>query len=231
MEHNDAGEMISCTMTRRLATYLLGNFILALGVIVSIKSGLGVTPVQSIPYVLSRLTGVDQGGVTVGVYLFYVLLQAILLRKAFRPAQLLQIPVAVLFGSSVTICALLVTFTPPETYFVRLLLCVTSVILIALGLLFYLPTGLIPQPAEGLILAVSHFTGGKLHNIKLITDCAMVAVASLISFFSVGEVMGIREGTLISMMGIGKVLGLFLKLWQGKIRAFCFCERVVSENS
>lgn len=224
MERSGAQGLIRCSMTRRLAFYLFGNFILALGVIISVKSGLGVTPVQSIPYVISHLTGVDQGVVIMGVYSFFVLLQAILLRRAFRLSQLLQIVIAVLFGSSVTICALLITFTPPGVYFVRLLLSVTSVVLIALGLLLYLPTGLVPQPAEGLILVISRLTGCRLHNIKLVTDCTMVAIASLISFFAVGEVMGVREGTLISMVGIGKVLGLFLKLWQERIRVFCFCE-------
>lgn len=207
-----------------MASYLLGNFMVALGVIMSVKSSLGVTPVQSIPFVISSITGVDQGLAIMGVYSLYVLLQAALLRKAFHVSGFLQFFIAVLFGSLVTICTKLVVFLPPADYFVRLLLMCLSVALIAAGLLFYLTAELIPQPAEGLVLAISRLTGVQVHNIKVMTDCAMVVTATLLSLTTAGEVMGVREGTLIAMIGIGKVLGLFLRLWQEKVRAFCFSE-------
>lgn len=224
MLSSGAGKPAHGMIGRRAACYLLGNFLLALGVIISVKSRLGVTPVQSIPYVISRLSGIDQGIVTMGVYIFYVLLQMIILRKAFRPEGLLQILVAVLFGSLVTLCARLVTYTPPDAYYARLPLMCASVVLIALGLLFYLPAELTPQPAEGLILAVAQITGGQLHNIKVALDSAMVAAAVLLSFAALGEVSGVREGTFIAMISIGKVLGVFLRLWRHKVRAFCFGE-------
>lgn len=224
MQSSVAGQAASGKIGRRVACYLLGNFLVALGVIVSVKSRLGVTPVQSIPYVISRLSGIDQGIVTMGVYIFYVLLQVIILRRAFRPAGLLQILVAVLFGIFVTLCARLVTYTPPDAYYARLPLMCASVVLIALGLLFYLTAELTPQPAEGLILAIAQITGGQIHNIKVALDSAMVAAAALLSFIASGEVAGVREGTFIAMISVGKVLGLFLRLWRHKVSAFCFGE-------
>lgn len=224
MGSSGAGKPFRDTIARRAACYLLGNFLVALGVIVSVKSRLGVTPVQSIPYVISRLAGIDQGIVTIGVYTFYVLVQAVILRRAFRPSRFLQILIAVLFGSFVTLCVRLVTFTPPEAYCARLALMCASVVLIALGLLFYLTAELIPQPAEGLILAIGQLTGGQIHNIKVALDCAMVAAAALLSFAVSGKVLGVREGTFIAMISIGKVLGVFLRLWRHKVRAFCFGE-------
>lgn len=224
MGSNGDGKPLRGTIARRAACYLLGNFLVAFGVIISVKSRLGVTPVQSIPYVISRLSGVDQGLVTIGVYTFYVLVQAVILGRAFRPSGLLQILIAVLFGSFVTLCDRLVTFAPPEAYYARLPLMCASVVLIAFGLLFYLTAELTPQPAEGLILAIAQLTGGQIHNIKVALDCTMVAAAALLSFVVSGEVLGVREGTFIAMISVGKVLGLFLRLWRHRVRAFCFGE-------
>lgn len=224
MENSITGRLFSQTMLRRLAAYLLGNFITALGVIVSVKSSLGVTPVQSIPYVVSRIFSIDQGVVTIGVYAFYVMLQVALLRRAFNPSGFLQVLIAILFGSFVAICDRLVTFATPEAYYVRLSLSGTGVVLIALGLLFYLEAGLTPQPAEGLVLVLAQLTGRQVHNVKIVSDCVMVAMAAFLSFAATGDVMGVREGTFIAMISVGKVFGLFRKLWQDKVRAFCFCE-------
>ena len=46
---------------RRGGIYLLGLFVMALGVSISKASDLGVSPVNSIPSVVSEITGVDMG--------------------------------------------------------------------------------------------------------------------------------------------------------------------------
>lgn len=216
------GRLFDETLPRRAAVYLLGNFLIALGVIVSVKSSLGVTPVQSIPYVVSQILKADQGMVTMAVYCFYVLLQVVLLRKNFKISGFLQIIIAIIFGLFVSLCVRLASFPAPDAYYARLLFLCASVILIALGILLYLTAGLIPQPSEGLILAIASLTGWKVPNIKIGQDCAMVAAAALVSFAVTGGVTGVREGTFIAMVSVGKVLGVFSKLWGGKVHAFCF---------
>jgi uncharacterized membrane protein YczE len=189
--------------------YLLGNFVLAFGVAVAVKSDLGITPVNSIAYVASRIFSVDHGLMTAFVYCGYVLIQLPILRKEFRPSSFLQIAVAWLFGLFVSLCNRILSFPAPETYWVRILLMLASVIIIAVGILLYLRADLLPQPAEGLMLAIQKKTGWKLHNIKLIFDFTVVATAAALSFISVHRIIGIREGTLIAMLGVGKVMGFF----------------------
>ena len=200
---------------RRLLLYLLGNFVLALGVAVAVKSDLGITPVNSIAYVASRIFSIDHGLMTAMVYCGYVLIQFAILRKEFHPSGFLQIGVAMLFGLFVSLCNHILSFPSPEAYWVRLLLMLASVIIIALGILLYLRANLLPQPAEGLMLAIQKKTGWKLHNIKLIFDFIVVATAAALSLITVQRIIGIREGTLIAMLGVGKVMG-FLSVPLGK---------------
>jgi uncharacterized membrane protein YczE len=194
-------------LLRRLLLYLLGNFVLAFGVAVAVKSDLGITPVNSIAFVASRIFSIDHGLMTAFVYCGYVLIQFAILRKEFHPSGFLQIGVAWLFGLFVSLCNHLLSFPTPDAYWVRILLMLASVVIIALGILLYLRANLLPQPAEGLMLAIQKKTRWKLHNIKLFFDFIVVATAAALSFIAVHRIIGIREGTLIAMLGVGKVMG------------------------
>lgn len=207
---------------RRVLVYLLGNFLVALGVIVSVKSRLGISPVQSIPFVCSRIFEIDQGLMTTLIYSGYVLMQIILLRRAFPVSGFLQILISIVFGYFVFLCSRLLSFPDPAGYPLRLALMLTSMLLVAFGLLFYLAARLVPQPAEGLMLAIEKLSGWEIPKIKIAQDCAMVATAALLSLAATGSVMGVREGTLVSMLGVGRILGVISKLWHDDVSAFCF---------
>ena len=192
---------------RRLLLYLLGMFVLAFGVAIAVKSDLGITPVNSIAFAASRIFSIDHGLMTAIVYCGYVLIQLAILRKEFHPSGFLQIAVAMLFGLFVSLCNHILSFPTPEIYWVRILLMLVSVVIIAIGILLYLRANLLPQPAEGLMLAIQKKTGWKLHNIKIFFDFIVVSFAAALSLITVQKIIGVREGTLIAMLGVGKVMG------------------------
>ena len=68
----------------RLGAYFLGLFLMTLGVSMSVKSNLGVSPVSSIPYTITCITGLEMGKATIVFHVFLVALQILILRKAFR---------------------------------------------------------------------------------------------------------------------------------------------------
>jgi uncharacterized membrane protein YczE len=202
-----------------LLLYLLGNFVLAFGVSIAVKSDLGITPVNSIAFVASKVFSVDHGLMTTIVYASYVLLQLAILRKEFRPFSFLQIGVAIIFGLFLSLTNRLLPFPLPEAYWVKLLLMFASVVIIAIGILLYLRAQLLPQPAEGLLLAIQKKKGWKLHNIKIFFDCVVVTIAAIISLIAFQKVIGLREGTLIAMLGVGKVMGFLSGRLNPKIDA------------
>ena len=69
---------------KRIVIYLAGLFFVALGVAFSVNSNLGVSPVNSLPYVVSRILGKDLGTCVTVIFIGYILIQILLLRKAFR---------------------------------------------------------------------------------------------------------------------------------------------------
>jgi len=89
-----------------------------------------------------------------------------------------------------------------------------SVALIALGILLYLRANLLPQPADGLLLAIQKKTRWKLHNAKIFQDCVTTAIALALCLIVAGKLIGLREGTLLSMLGVGRIMGL-ISGWLG----------------
>lgn len=83
---------------KRIVIYLAGLFFVALGVAFSVNSNLGVSPVNSLPYVVSRILGKDLGTCVTVIFIGYILIQILLLRKAFRPLDLAQILCSFAFG-------------------------------------------------------------------------------------------------------------------------------------
>ena len=61
-----------------IAFYLVGFLIMTLGIAVSVKSDLGVSPVSSIPYTITCITGLDLGLATIVFHVALVVLQIVL---------------------------------------------------------------------------------------------------------------------------------------------------------
>jgi uncharacterized protein len=198
---------------------------------VAVKADLGITPVNSIAFVLSKIFPVDHGLLTGVIYASYVLIQLAILRREFRLYNLLQAGVGLLFGGFVFICNHILAFPTPGFYPVRLLFLLAGVVIIGMGIMLYLRANLLPQPAEGLILAIQKKSGWKLHNIKVVFDCSVVVIAAAISLIIIKRIIGIREGTLIAMLGIGKCMGFFTKHLGGKVDALFRLSRNLSPDT
>jgi len=200
-------------LPNRLIAFILGQFILALAVSISVKSNLGISPVNSIPYVISLISGIEQGLVTTAVFCIFILLQVVILRKDFRKMDLCQVFCASLFGYFVTVTNRLLSSIPsPESYLVRIAFLLTSILLIAIGILTYLSAELISQPAEGLCLAISSKWGWEYHKVKVAFDCTLVTIAATLALVFEGKFVGVREGTLVTMVGVGWTIGVIKKL-------------------
>ena len=86
-------------LVKRYLMLCMGLAVMAFGVAFSIKAGLGTSPISSLPYVLSRLIPFTVGTTTIMLHVTLILLQILLLRKRYELIQLMQLPVALVFGS------------------------------------------------------------------------------------------------------------------------------------
>jgi uncharacterized membrane protein YczE len=206
---------------RKLFLYFFGMFLLSLGVALSIRAGLGVSPITSVPYILSHIAAFDVGLATTMVFTVYIGIQALILRKDFKHINWLQLLVASVFGGFLTLSNSLLVFISPELYPVKLALFFLSMLLMALGVILYMSPGFMPQPPEGLVAALVKKSGIEFGRTKIYFDYFLIAL-SLILIFSTGiGFIGIREGTFIAAFGLGKMISVLSKRITPALDAYC----------
>lgn len=208
-------------LAARLGIYCLGLWVLAVGIALSVNCKLGVSPVSSLPYVLSQIVNVSLGTCTTIVYSVYILAQMVMSRK-FQPMLLLQLVFSALFGYFVDAAKLLLGDFCLSTYFGQLAMLAASILLIGFSLVLYIDVKIAPMPAEGLVGCIAEKTGKPFSNMKTAFDCASVAAAIALSVLFLGKLSGIREGTILTALLAGRMMGL-LRKWIGPwIQKVCF---------
>ncbi len=203
----------------RIAFYLVGFLILTLGIAVSVKSDLGVSPVSSIPYTITCITGLDLGLSTIVFHVALALLQVVLLRRAFKAKNLLQVPVGVLFGAFTTFSVNLLAFIPtPTDVWARIAMMLVSTVLIAFGIFLYVPADFIPLAGEGAMLAIAQIAKKKFFTVKLAFDISMMAVSLVTCLIVLHSLGSVGIDTVIAAVLVGSELKVLNKLF-GAARA------------
>lgn len=119
---------------RRWSFLIASLFVMALGVACSIQADLGTSPISSLPYAVSLFTPLTVGTVTIAMHCTFVLIQILLLRRQYDPVQLLQLPVAIVFGYLIDFAVWLLRFLQPTVYWQQVLLCLIGIILVGVGI-------------------------------------------------------------------------------------------------
>jgi uncharacterized membrane protein YczE len=198
----------------RFVVYLIGLFIMTLGVSMSVKSNLGVSPVSSIPYTITCIIGLEMGKATILFHIVLVILQIAILRKDFQAKNLLQIIVGIVFGYFTTFSNYLFSFLPtPENLLIRLAMMLCSTVVIAFGIFLYLPADIIPLAGEGAMKAISDKTQVLFSKIKVCFDISMVAISLCACLLILHRLGSVGAGTVVAAVLVGSILGVINKLF------------------
>ena len=208
-------------LAARLGIYCLGLLILAFGIALAVNSNLGVSPVSSLPYVVSQIAGISLGSCTILVYIGYILLQMVISRK-FQPALLLQLVFSTIFGWFVDGAKWVLGDFCLPTYFGQLAMLAASILLIGFSLVLYIDVQLAPMPAEGLVGCLSEKLGKPFSKMKTFVDCSSVCIGAVLSLLFLGKLIGIREGTVLTALLVGRMMGVLRKFVGPHIQKICF---------
>lgn len=206
--------MTKNSLAARLLLYVAGLCVLALGIALSVKAGLGVSAVSSLPYVLALATGRDLGGWVTTAYFLFILLQWAIKGKEFRLIDLTQILFSTLFGFLVNMAERLCAPLVPAGYLAQLTLLLASIVLIALGVTAYMMAQLVPMPAEGLADTLADKLNKPFGPTKRALDSMIVITSVILSLVFLGRIAGVREGTVLSALLVGTLTVPFRKKLQ-----------------
>lgn len=190
-------------LCKRYLLLCVGLTIMAFGVAFSIKGGLGTSPISSLPYVLSQFTPLTVGTATIALHITLILLQILLLRRRYDPIQLIQLPVALVFGSLTDFSVWAIQGIPCQGYPMQWALCVVGILLVGVGVSFEVTANVVTLAGEGMVLAICKVFPFKCANVKVGFDVTLVATACVLSLIFLGHIVGVREGTVAAAVLVG----------------------------
>ena len=193
----------------RWTIYAAGMVILALGLTLNTKAGLGVSPMLALPYGISEIFSMDFGDAAFLMYCVYIAGQFLLRGKKSRWFDLLQMPVSLLFSRVLNIFGTVITYNAAASpLWSRLLVLAAAHVFTAIGVSLSVNMRLIPNPGDGIVQALSDRTGWELGLCKNLTDGTCFLLAVSMCMLTIRRVIGIGIGTVLSMVVVGRVLAV-----------------------
>ena len=194
--------------TARFIIYLLGMVLLALGITLNTQAGLGASAIVSVPYTVSRGTGLDFANMTLITYCVLVAAQFAIKGKNRRWIDLLQIVVSIVFTRFMALFQYGIRyqsgFLPTD-----LLVLVLGILFTGIGAAMTVDMQLIPNPGDGIVSSLADRFGKELGFSKNCFDAFCVACSLVIGFAFGNPLLGIGLGTVLSMVGVGRVIYFF----------------------
>ena len=205
--------MSKTEFAKRLIVFTIGLFFSGLGIAFSKHADLGISTVSSVPNVLSiRFDFLSFGIWSTITNCAFVLGQILILRKNFKPFQLMQIPMSFLFGFFIDTGMFIVSFIPAPNYFIRLVLTFIGIIVLAFGIALAVIADVLYNSGEGFVKAVSDVGNFDFGRVKVVFDICCVGTAAVLSLILLDfKIVGIREGTLLAALTTGYIVNFFTK--------------------
>ena len=223
----------------RVLFYLLGLLVLALGLTLNTKVGLGVSPIISVSFSVSTIWGFNFGNTTLVLYALFVIAQIALHLFQYRrscagpegerlaPSRRIDLRTALLldalqFPLSLIFTRVLNLFSSwipdlqrayagafPGSLAGRLLFLCLAIALTGVGAAASLNMRLVPNPGDGIVQAIADTVGKGVGFTKNCFDVCNISVTLAISFAFAGRLTGVGVGTVVAVVGVGRVIAAF----------------------
>lgn len=224
----------------RTVFYIAGLVIMALGITLNTKSGQGVSPIISVSYSIAEIWNFNFGNATFVLYGAFIIIEMVVhflhhkkvALSEDRPAlrlklvlliDLLQFPLSLVFTRFMNLFSALIpdfqTAYPGDfmgSFGGRLIVLLVAIALTGIGAAMSLDMRLIPNPADGLVQAIADFSGKTLGFVKNCFDGENIALTAVVCLIFAGRLIGIGLGTILTVIGVGRVIALFNRLFETK---------------
>ena len=143
------------------------------------------------------------------VHGIFVVVQLFLRERRERLATLLQFPLSLVFSRLLNLCSACIPYQAaahslPENLAVLAL----AIVLTGVGVALTVNMRLVPNPGDGIVQAVAQRMGRDQGFAKNVFDLGCVAATVCLGLLLTGRIVGIGLGTLLAMVGVGRVIAL-----------------------
>lgn len=191
---------------QRWLTFLTGVFVMSVGIALSVHGQLGTAPISTFPAVINAATSWSVGSVTVLMNMVFVLVQILILRRRFQLFQLVQLPIAMVFGAVIDLSLFLTSWTQTNNYLLQWVVTICGALILGIGVYIQIQPKLLYLPGEGLVMALTQVTGVRFGTMKQLVDWSLVIISAIVSLILMHQLEGVREGTVFAAFAVGGVV-------------------------
>ena len=200
---------------RRYTLFIIGLFIAAMGVALSTKASLGTSPVASVPYSVSLMSGRFTFGGWLNLWsVIQITVQVLVLRRKCKPVEIvIQTILAFVYGYLTNFACYLIRGLDVQGYIFQFACMLLGCVVLGLGIWVQLKGNVAMLPGEAMNRAISTVTGKKYENIKIFFDVVYILVSALLGICFLGGLKGVREGSIIAAVLIGNIIKGYNYVW------------------
>lgn len=200
----------------RIFFYILSLLILALGLTLNTKTGLGVSPIISVSYSISQIFHMNFGNTTLVWYTVFVIAQLIIRGKNRRWYDLLQIPLSIVFTRFLNLFEKCIPWET-DSFAANMALLIVAIICTGVGAAMSVNMRLIPNPGDGIVAAIADFIHKDMGFAKNMFDLLNICMTFVIGIISRHFLLGIGVGTVFAVIGVGRAVAAFNYLCKEKM--------------
>ena len=193
----------------RTAKVMLGLFLYALGLFLSIRANIGLAPWDAFSIGVSGITGISYGYVSILTGIIILIVVVLFLKEKIGAATILN---TIFIGVFVDLFQFLNVVPYMTNFFLGILMLLTGQIVVSFATYFYISPGLGCGPRDTLMVALAKV----LPNIPIGAIRGVIEGTVLIIGWVLGAKVGL--GTVIAVFGMGSIMQMTFKLLHFEVR-------------
>ena len=190
---------------KKVPILLIGFLLLSFGMILTMKSGLGMSSWGVLHQGVSLVSGFTFGKVTLVLGLVILVLSVLFLKSKVGIGTIVNV---LLIGFLLDMFKYLITYEP-DTYVSQGIVFTIGLLVMTLGRSLYISTKLGPGPRDGIFVGLSRITQIDVKYIKPAVEFSVLLIG-----FLLGQSMGINlvgPGTVIAVIFSGYLVQFYFK--------------------
>jgi uncharacterized protein len=219
------------SLKRRWTTYVIGIYVLTMGISLAIRAGIGISPQSSLTRTMTLVyPHLSQGTYNFMLELFMLFLTWLVARREFTLKNFASLIPAFVLATCLDLNLMLTRSIGFQDYYLKFLLLAFADSLLAFGLFLMIRANLVLMPIDMFVNTLFKRTGLKWGDIKTSFDCTLLIVSAIIGFSLLGGPKFIREGTFMNAILVGQYIKLYFFLFQRIRTAVASHQRRVLEQ-
>lgn len=181
------------------------------GAALSLKAAIGVSAWDALTQTFSDFIHIKVGTMGMILNCSCIVGQIIILKKDFKPIQLLQAVVSIILGSVINFMLYEVYTFELSAYWQNVALLVLAYIMMSILVGAVMTLNIVTFALEGLCMALERITPFEFAKIRQAVDVISIILCFILTF-TLKLPLAVREGTVIGMIMFAPLMGYFMKI-------------------